>query len=296
MRRWLALTLVSCSRPNPLFLEELGATEAASASSTSTGVTGDVTTGLAGSSTTGTTEPVPETSTSAGTTAVDPLCGDFSLERIGFNPLLGQTDCESVKTFYVSADVVGDAIKLTPCLGSGCTNCFPLLATTLPPDLTPLFVPGSCMTGKHEGLWVPKGDPEVSTQCKTTGLALYDNDTIYPLFAGSARVLHPPSFIDPDVAMTVERGVGERCACAPDDCCLNGQAEVFDLQFSYDGLTVGVIGEGASFQTKLKEATYIAGVVRAYAKGYASTTDGACVDDPETPYIDWLMVRVSGPP
>lgn len=83
------------------------------------------------------------------------------------------------------------------------------------------------MKAMHEGMWVPAGDPEVPTQCKTTGVALYDNTTVYPLYAASSRVLGPPSFLDPDVAMTVARAASEDCACAADECCLGGQASFF---------------------------------------------------------------------
>ncbi len=294
MRRWIALTLVSCSRPNPLFIEEGGATEIETASSSMSAATSVTTDAV----TTGT--PVPGTSSSGtspsgSTTDTLPLCGEFSLDRVGFNPLLSQALCESVTPFFVDTALVGDAIQLTPCLDIDCLTCYAELSATLPPQLTPLFSPGKCMQAKHEGQWVPAGDPEVITQCKTTGVALYDNDSVYPLYAASAGVLHPPSFLDPDVKMTVQRGVGERCACADAECCLDQQASFYDVEFLYNGVSLAKAGGGDSFDATLKGALYTVGVTRAYSKGYASTTDGACVVDPETPYVDWLMVRLLGP-
>lgn len=293
MRLWIALTLASCTRPNPLFLDGEGSTDAATGAATTdastSAVTGEATTGSTGA-------PVPQTSSSSATTAVGPLCGEFLPDQFGFNPLLDQAQCETITTFFVATSLVGDAIELQLCIDIDCLSCVPGLAATLAPELTPFFSPGACMKAKHEGLWLPAGDPEVPTRCKTTGIALYDNATVYPLYAASSRHISPPSFLDPDVALTVAREASEPCDCAADECCPEGQATFFGLNFSYQNAPLGTYSAGEGFQVQLKEALYNVAVLRAFAKGYFSTVDDACVADPETGYVDWLMVRLAGPP
>lgn len=293
-RPWLALLLISCTRANSLFLDSEGSSDATAGATTATtgasSTSAEPTTAATG--TTG--EPVPGTSSSA-TTAVGPLCGEFPTNPVGFNPLLSQPECESIQTFFVAVNPIGDSVELQICLDIDCLSCIPGLAATLPPELAQFFSPGSCLKAKHEGLWVDAGDPEVPTRCKTTGLALYDNATIYPLYAASARVLHAPSFLDPDVQLTVARAAEEACTCAPGDCCLGGQAKTFGLDFSYQGAPLGTYALGESFQPQLKEAIYSAGVLRAHAKGYLSSDTMKCVDEPETPYVEWAMIRLVGP-
>lgn len=297
-RPWLALLLVSCTRVNPLFLDGEGASGTIAESSSSSSSSSTTAVSSTVEPTTGSTEaPVPETSSSA-TTAVGPLCGEFPGDPLDLNPEVSQSQCESVQTVFVAVNAVAQSVELQLCLDAGCNEllCLPDVVVTLPQEVAPLFTPGSCLKAKHEGVWVDAGDPEVPKRCKTTGLAIYDNATIYPLYAASSRVFHAPSFLDPDVRMDVTRAADAACTCAADDCCLDGQAETFGLTFSYQGQALGTYPVGGSFQPQLKEALYSATVLRAHAKGYFSTATMTCVDEPETPYVEWAMFRVIGPP
>jgi hypothetical protein len=289
--RWplAPLLLLSCSRPNPAFLEGAGAS---TDMSSGTGTT-DLSPTTAETPTTG---PVPETSSSTTTgdtsTGGGPLCPAFVNDRVVLDPPLPAAQCAAITTYYGKISKPGEDATVSLCGDAMCSQC--IFNSPVDPALAPYLKDGSCLKVVHQGEWRP-GDPEAGNGCKTVAAAIYDDDTVYPLYAASSRVTAAPSFIDSDVRMDVARDSDERCRCAEGDCCLEGQASHLRLNFTDHGADVGALGPGEFLTTDLKGATYVVAVLRAHIQGYVSTTDAACVADPETHFIDWHMLRVLGP-
>lgn len=305
VRSWSAvpLLLLSCTRPNPAFAvggETLGD------ASTGTSVTGDTPTGTSSEPTTASTdEPDPVTdSVSGSTTGVPdttgttgpelPTCGPLPTAKIQFDTPLPQSECQKLLTGFVMITKPADAATAVLCTGLDCTGfCTPPFA--LGPDLSSLVQDGKCLTVKHKGAWRPD-DPESPLGCKTTAVAVFDVGLVHPLYAGfSNEVQPPPGLLDPAVALSVERGEGERCACDQGDCCPEGQAARHSLSFSHDGAALAVLAPGdAPGVVELSGVPYGLQVLRAHTAGHVDAQQ-MCVVDPARTFVDWHMLRLAPP-
>lgn len=294
VRVWPALLLLSCSRPNPLFLDGAASDDMSSGTGTST-TAADPTGESSTSSPTPTTsaEATTDESTSSGTTGVQlPVCGPFSDERLVVDPPLPAAQCAAVTEFFGKVTRQGDTADIALCSNASCGSCS--FSVPLDPGLVPYVVDGSCLRVVHQGMWVTD-DLEAPSGCKTTALAIYDDASVYPLYAASSRVIEAPGFLDSDVRMDVARGEVLECACDDADCCLEGQAMRVRLEFKDHGEAVGILGAAEFVTTDLKGAAYIVAVVRAHVKGRRSAATQECVADPATQFIDWHMLRVQAP-
>lgn len=291
MRAWPALLLLSCTRPNPAFA--VG----------DTGAFIDMSSGTADNATTDgpTTSaepPVPTTGTSASAGETDSettggaTCAPFTDQRIAIDPALPLAQCVKATDFFGKVERQGNAATISLCLEAECDNCG--FTTPLDPNLAAYVSDGACLRVVHEGLWVV-GDPEAPSGCKTTGLAIYDDDSAFPLYVASSRAVDAPSFLDAEVRLDVTPEPSEACTCALTDCCLDGQARDLRLSFQDQGKSVATLGPGEGQPIGLAGASYLLAVVRAHMKGYASVPTGSCVNDPETPFIDWHMLRLKAP-
>ncbi|MDC0667341.1 hypothetical protein [Nannocystis radixulma] len=295
MRLWPALLLlVSCSRPNPLFFD--GGASGDMSSGTLDLTTGTTTSGAVDLTTSEVTTTGSTTTTSGGdvsTGSVGPLCEPFPDQRLVVDPPLPAAQCAAVTQYFGKIGKPSeDSADIALCTDNTCGTCS--FSVPLDPGLAPYVVDGACLRVVHQGVAVD-GDPEAASGCKTTGLAIFDDATVYPLYVASSRVVMAPGFIDADVRLDVERGAGEPCDCAAGDCCLEGQARHLRLAFTDHGEAVGTLAAGEFVTTDLKGATYLLAVVRAHVKGQVNAKTQLCVDDPETPFIDWHMLRVQGP-
>lgn len=309
MRPWpVLLLLLSCSRPNPLFLDEVGgaatdlslgtdATSSPGTGATTGEPTGPVTTTSEATSTsggaTGSSSDADTTGTLAtGTSEGWPLCGPFADTRIEIDPPLGEDDCIGPTEFHGEVDLMARPAQVALCLDAKCTNCG--FGTALDPGLIDYLEHGACLTATHAGLWLP-GDPEAETGCKTTGFVLHDDNNAPPLYIASSRVLDAPAFLPDQLRLDVSREPGEACTCDPGDCCLEGQARRLRLRFMHKGQELAVLGAGEYTAVNLGGASYALAVVRAHVKGQPSLASGTCVDDPEAHLVDWHMLRLSKP-
>ncbi|MFY0531078.1 hypothetical protein [Nannocystis pusilla] len=227
MRVWPVLLLLSCSRPNPLFF--VGGASSDMSSGTDPATTAAATTdiGTTAPSTTGTTAGVttstPTTSTTGepfttgepSTTAVSsttgdehPACGPFSEQRLILDPPLPEAQCVAVTEYFGKVTKTDDDGTIALCADALCALC--PLSVPLDPDLALYVDDGDCLRVAHQGEWAP-GDPEAPTGCKTTAIALFDDDSIYPLYAASSRVVEAPGFLDSAVRLDVQREAGTVC-------------------------------------------------------------------------------------
>ncbi|PCC66959.1 hypothetical protein SAMN02745121_00310 [Nannocystis exedens] len=308
MRVWPALLLLSCSRPNPAFLaggasgdmsSETDPTTAAATTDVGTTApsptTGEVTTAAPTTST-----GAPETTGPSGTTGVvettgdeHPACGPFSEQRIVVDPPLLEPQCVAVTEYFGKvAKADDDTGTIALCTDASCGLC--AVAVPLDPDLATYVDDGACLRVAHQGEWVP-GDPEAPAGCKTTAIALFDDDSVYPLYAASSRVVDAPGFLDSAVRLDVQRDAGTVCDCAADDCCLEGQARNVRLTFTDHGELVGTLGPDEVAIVDFEGVGYLVAVIRAHVKGYFSTPTQRCVADPETAFVDWHMLRLEAP-
>lgn len=288
MRPWPVLLLFSCTRPNPLFLDDQGGGSTVMSLGTGSSGADESTTGVDPTTSSATTGDQGSSSSTTGR----PACEGFPDERLLVDPPLTEPQCLAVSTYFGRVNKPDQAATITLCLDEKCTLCS--FDAPLDDSLAPFVADGACLKLVHQGEWRP-GDPEAPSGCKTTAVALYDDASVYPLYAGSSRVVAAPSFLDSDVRMDVEPGARDRCDCAPADCCPEGQAARLTLQFGADGVAFGEIGAGEFFDAELKGVPYVVGVLRAHLKGYVSTATQACVVEPETRYVDWHMLRLAAP-
>lgn len=309
VRLWPVLLLFSCSRPNPQFLSEFTGATTDLSSETDPSATTTVATSLTPpTSTSGGTDgatadptlpPVSTTSQATtdgdttGTTGARPICGPFPDARITVDPPLLQPQCVETTTYHGRVDKQAVPAQVVLCLDNTCTDC--LFTAPLDPELAQYLDHGACLTVVHEGQWLP-GDPEAPFGCKTTGLALYDDPMQPPLYVASSRVLVAPTSLDPAVRLDVARAQIAACDCDADDCCLEGQATTHRLKFLHQGVAVASLGPGDFDSVVLGGVPYLLAVLRAHVKGHVDVVTEACVDDPETPYIDWHMLRLPASP
>jgi hypothetical protein len=312
VRVWPVLLLLSCSRPNPLFLlggasgdmssgtdptttTAAATTDIGTTAPSTTGTTAGVTTSTPTTSTTGepfTTGEPSTTAVSSTTGDEHPACGPFSEQRLILDPPLPEPQCVEVTEYFGKVTKTDDDGTIALCADALCALC--PLSVPLDPDLALYVDDGDCLRVVHQGEWAP-GDPEAPTGCKTTAIALFDDASIYPLYAASSRVIDAPGFLDSAVRLDVQREAGTACACGPDDCCLEGQAEHLRLTFTDHGEPVGTLGPDQFATVDLEGVDYLVAVIRAHAKGYFDAVTQRCVADPETAFVDWHMLRVDGP-
>jgi len=284
----VALTPVACSRPNSAWIDTAGtggATSSTGAEATS-GASLDTSTGSTTIEATTSGSTTTEPTTSDGTSPTGgPLCPDFEADKIQIDLPLDPIKCAQGVDGFGKVTYVGGLPFVNICTAAACGSCTGIF---LPLDpMNNWLADGTCLTGRHEGAWLP-GDPEAPTGCKTTGFLLYDEDPIHPLYIASSRVFAHPSTIEPSLAFTVEPVNFEVCECPPDACCVDDQATRFGIVLGKEGATVTVeLGSIPLFV--LDDKIYAVQLLRGYARGYEA--GGACQG--ETTFVDWQMVRLS---
>lgn len=287
MRRSIALlSLVSCTRLNPLFLEG-DATGDASTDAT-TGAVPDTTTDTAAVPTTDPTgdPPVPETSSST-TAPTLPTCEPFPPSPYDINlPNIPPALCESTVPISFKVTPAEGVPTIEPCPFPGCQGCFkePTVAAFLAP-----WVTEGCLPAFHRGSFDAS-----SNVCRTTGFAVLDPSATH-LLGLASREIEAMNFMKPEFTPTVTRGVEAECSCDASQCCVGDAPSTFDLVFELPGNPTTSLGVDDDFAIgwKIGDGTYNIDVIRAHAAS-PSPAGGPC-DEPEEDFVDWVMWRSPEP-
>lgn len=292
----VGLALAGCSTPNPGWVDTEATGVASGGSSGGSGEATSATSGVGSTSgsSAGSSGGVSVGESSSGgdvsasgtsTGGVGDLCGDFVGAVIQVDGILDQATCEKGIEGYgrVSNNNV-DPPAIEICLFPQCGVCTGIFIE-LDPEANWL-ADGTCLTGQHEGIWLP-GDPEAPQGCKTTGFLLYDGDAKYPVYMASSRVFDPPKDLDGALGFGVKPVNQTPCTCDPAGCCEGDVATLFDLEFDKDGNALTVT-PGAAAVFPVGDAFYIVQALRGYARGYEA--EGACHG--EIDFVDWQMVRL----